>query len=78
VSYPDVIHAGALRLGDRIYTERATTRQILATCWKPGYSFIGLSVEGEECSRSMPIGRALYVLRECDQRHTQTLNQGVR
>ncbi len=64
MSYPDTIHAGQLRPGDRVYTGTGRLRRILATSWKPGYSFICLCVEGENVARSEPIGRAVYVVRE--------------
>jgi hypothetical protein len=63
MSYPDVIHARELRQGDRIYTGSGRKRLVLATFWKPGYSFIRVLVEGENHSRSLGIGEALYVER---------------
>lgn len=64
MSYPDVIHAGKLRQGDRIHLESGATRKILATFWKPGYSFIRFLVEDEPSSRSLSISHAMYVVRE--------------
>lgn len=64
MSYPDVIHAGKLRQGDRIHLENGTTRKVLATFWKPGYSFIRFLVEGEPPPRSLSIGHSMYVVRE--------------
>lgn len=64
MTYPDVIKAGDLRQGDFIHTDTGTVREVLATCWKPGYSFIGFIVEGEQVSRQMPIGRAMQVRRQ--------------
>lgn len=65
MSYPDVIKAGELRQGDRVHTENPkVTRRILATFRGRHYSFIRLSVEGEETVRNVAIGQALAVIRE--------------
>lgn len=65
MSYPNVIHAKELRQGDRVHTARASvTRRVLATCWKPGWSFIHILVEGDNEQRSLGIGEPVAVIRE--------------
>lgn len=63
MSYPDVIKARDLRQHDRVYGPKGEERRVLATCWKPGYSFIVVIVEGENIARRLPIGRAVFVRR---------------
>lgn len=64
MSYPDVIKVGDLRQGDKVFNEHGQSREVLATHWKLGYSFIRILVEGEEIARSLPIGQSCYVIRE--------------
>lgn len=64
MSYPDVIKAAALRQGDRVYMGSGATRRVMATCCRPGYSFMRFLVEGENLARTMHIGAPVYVRRE--------------
>lgn len=63
MSYPDVIRAGALRQGDRVYTARAERRMILATFCPVGTSFMRILIEGDNEPRLLPIGAVVYIER---------------